>query len=167
MSIETLPLSPASFAIARRCSTELVEAPIAMSTVSAFLNAAAVIISEGRTPFPSSFITASPVSFASARRCEYTAGMVPFPGSAMPSASHRQFIEFAVNMPEHEPQVGQAPPDTNIEGMFTLAAAMSMPGIILSQLPINTAAWNACARMRISALSAIISREGREYLIPA
>ena len=37
-----------------------------------------------------------------------TAGMVPFPGSAMPSASHRQFIEFAVNMPEQLPQVGQA-----------------------------------------------------------
>src|ERR1035437_4768177 len=34
--------------------------------------------------------------------------MVPLPGSAMPSASQRQFIEFAVNIPEHEPQVGQA-----------------------------------------------------------
>ena len=28
------------------------------------------------------------------------------PGSAIPSASHRQFIEFAVNMPEQDPQVG-------------------------------------------------------------
>ena len=34
--------------------------------------------------------------------------MVPLPGSARPSASVRQFIEFAVNMPEQEPQVGQA-----------------------------------------------------------
>ena len=34
--------------------------------------------------------------------------MVPLPGRAMPRASHRQFIELAVNMPEHEPQVGQA-----------------------------------------------------------
>ena len=59
------------------------------------------------------------------------------------------------------------PPETNTEGMFTLAAAISIPGIILSQLPIKMAAWNACARIRISALSAIISREGREYLIPA
>jgi len=32
---------------------------------------------------------------------------VPLPGSAIPSASHRQFIELAVNMPEHEPHVGQ------------------------------------------------------------
>ena len=36
------------------------------------------------------------------------ASVVPLPGSARPSASVRQFIEFAVNMPEHEPQVGQA-----------------------------------------------------------
>ena len=34
--------------------------------------------------------------------------MVPLPGRARPSASHRQFIELAVNMPEQEPQVGQA-----------------------------------------------------------
>ena len=33
---------------------------------------------------------------------------VPLPGSARPSASVRQFIELAVNMPEQEPQVGQA-----------------------------------------------------------
>ena len=30
------------------------------------------------------------------------------PGSDRPSASVRQFMELAVNMPEHEPQVGQA-----------------------------------------------------------
>ncbi len=34
--------------------------------------------------------------------------MEPFPGNARPITSNRQFIEFAVNMPEHEPQVGQA-----------------------------------------------------------
>ncbi len=33
---------------------------------------------------------------------------MPLPGSDRPSASVRQFIELAVNMPEHEPQVGQA-----------------------------------------------------------
>jgi hypothetical protein len=36
------------------------------------------------------------------------ASTVPLPGSDRPSASVRQFIEFAVNMPEHEPQVGHA-----------------------------------------------------------
>ena len=34
--------------------------------------------------------------------------MVPLPGSAMPTTSARQFMELAVNMPEQEPQVGQA-----------------------------------------------------------
>ncbi len=36
-----------------------------------------------------------------------TAGIVPLPGSAMPMASHRQFMELAVYMPEQEPQAGQ------------------------------------------------------------
>ena len=33
---------------------------------------------------------------------------VPLPGSESPRASVRQFMELAVNMPEHDPQVGQA-----------------------------------------------------------
>jgi hypothetical protein len=37
-----------------------------------------------------------------------TAGMVPLPGSPIPMASVRQFMELAVNMPAQEPQVGQA-----------------------------------------------------------
>ena len=32
----------------------------------------------------------------------------PLPGRPRPSASTRQFIELAVNMPEQDPQVGQA-----------------------------------------------------------
>ena len=39
---------------------------------------------------------------------EYTAGMVPFPFSPIPRASVRQFILFAVYIPEQEPQVGHA-----------------------------------------------------------
>ncbi len=106
------------------------------------------------------------------------ASVVPLPGSARPSASVRQFIELAVNMPEHEPQVGHAlasiaaicssltslstalimasirsrrfdwvpssivigrpdsigPPETKTVGMFSRSAAISMPGVILSQL---------------------------------
>ena len=49
-----------------------------------------------------------PACFARRMRSEYTAGMVPLPGSAMPRASVRQFMEFAVNMPEQLPQVGHA-----------------------------------------------------------
>src|SRR5699024_3953911 len=102
------------------------------------------------------------------------ATIVPLPGSVTPNISIKQFMEFAVNMPEHDPHVGQAfisisnnsssdswpdlcaptpsktdvkeiclhdaltpasigPPDTKTEGTFVRAAAMSMPGVILSQ----------------------------------
>ena len=36
------------------------------------------------------------------------ASVLPLPGRARPIASVRQFIEFAVNMPEQDPQVGHA-----------------------------------------------------------
>ena len=114
-------------------------------------------------------------------------------------ASARQFIELAVNIPEHEPHPGQAhpsnsctsasdtlasalmtivsirstprprklpasigPPETNIVGMFSRMAAMSIPGVILSQLLMHTKASALCALTMYSTLSAMISREGSE-----
>ena len=59
------------------------------------------------------------------------------------------------------------PPEINAAGTFTRTAPRSMPGIILSQLPMRTMASKACAFARISTLSAIISREGREYFMPS
>jgi len=41
-------------------------------------------------------------------RSAWVASSEPLPGRARPNASVRQFIELAVNMPEQEPQVGQA-----------------------------------------------------------
>jgi hypothetical protein len=49
-----------------------------------------------------------PACLARRMRADITAGMVPLPGNPMPMASVRQFMELAVNMPAHEPQVGQA-----------------------------------------------------------
>ena len=115
----------------------------------------------------------------------------------------RQFIELAVNMPEHDPQVGQAersitatsssltlssaaatiastrssarslpsqltlpasigPPETNTAGMLRRIAAISMPGVILSQLEMHTMASAQCALTIYSTLSAISSRDGSE-----
>ena len=144
----------------------------------------------------------------SARRAVCVASVVPFPGRASPIASARQFIEFAVNIPEQEPQVGQAassislsrssdtdasaeaiiasirssltgspgtvstpglatpasigPPDTNTVGMFSRSAASSMPGVILSQLEMQTSASAQCAFTMYSTESAISSRLGSE-----
>ena len=53
------------------------------------------------------------------------------------------------------------PPETKIAGMFTRRAAISMPGVILSQLEMHTMASAQCAFTMYSTLSAITSREGR------
>ena len=58
---------------------------------------------------------------------------MPLPGSARPIASNKQFIELAVNIPEHEPQVGHAERSTCSESAsltvssapFTMASTKS------------------------------------------
>src|SRR5690606_7128592 len=58
------------------------------------------------------------------------------------------------------------PPETNTVGMFSRMAALSMPGVILSQLEIQTSASAVCALTMYSTESAMISREGSEYSMP-
>ena len=124
-------------------------------------------------------------------------------------ASARQFMLLAVNMPEHEPQVGQAafsisssssaeilpvlPLDARDEGVdqvdrlavargcrppsgrrrrrrwgcCTRIAPMNMPGTILSQLGMQIIPSKRCASIIVSTQSAMSSREGSEYFIPA
>ena len=99
---------PAACAMAVRCSIVLVEPPKAMSSAMPLWMAAGVMRSSAVTPSRRSSITFMPACLARRTRSEYTAGTVPLPGSAMPSASERQQMELAVNMPEQLPQVGQA-----------------------------------------------------------
>jgi hypothetical protein len=54
------------------------------------------------------------------------------------------------------------PPDTNTVGMFRRRDAMSMPGVILSQLEMHTRASAQWALHMYSTESAIRSRLGRE-----
>ena len=54
------------------------------------------------------------------------------------------------------------PPDTKIAGILSRMAAISMPGVILSQLLIHTIASALWAFTIYSTLSAIRSREGSE-----
>ena len=147
----------------------------------------------------------SPARVNRSRRATWVASVEPLPGSDRPRASVRQFIELAVNMPEQEPQVGQAersmssscssstlssadaeiaeirsepglttpstttekpdsmgPPETNTTGMFRRSAALSMPGVILSQLEMHTSASAVWALTMYSTESAMISRDGSE-----
>ena len=95
-------------AMAARWSTVLVLQPRLASAARALPTAASVRMSRGLRSAASTCMTFSPLSLAKRMRSLYTAGIVPLPGSAMPITSARQFMELAVNMPEHEPQVGQA-----------------------------------------------------------
>src|SRR3990170_2129937 len=98
---------PASQAIASVCKIVLVEPPMARSNANALSMAAFVTISRG---LRSAFISAN-ICFAALRISSSlspdVASAVPLPGRAIPRASMRQFIEFAVKSPEHEPHVGQ------------------------------------------------------------
>ncbi len=58
------------------------------------------------------------------------------------------------------------PPLMNMAGRFNRAAAMSIPGIILSQLGMKTRASKAWASTTTSTESAISSRLGRLYFMP-
>jgi len=108
-------------------------------------------------------------------------------------------MELAVNIPEHDPQVGHAPfsrastsasgtllsaplistsiksytlpstspasigpPETKIAGMFRRMAAISIPGVILSQFDTQIIASARWAFTMYSTLSAMRSREGSE-----
>ena len=99
---------PSSCAMAGRCSSELVEPPIAMSSARALRNARFVIIASGAVSSFTSATTASPVSLAIRSLSGSTAGMVPFSGRDMPRASERQFMLLAVNSPAQHPGPGQA-----------------------------------------------------------
>src|SRR5215469_17448443 len=52
------------------------------------------------------------------------------------------------------------PPETNTAGMFSRIAAISMPGVILSQLDTQIMASAQCALTMYSTESAISSRDG-------
>ena len=100
--------TPASLAMASRCSTALVEPPSADVTAMAFSNACLVMIMRGVMPRRSMLTTASPARRASSSRRPSIAGGDAVPGSDMPIASAMELIVLAVNMPPHAPSPGHA-----------------------------------------------------------
>ena len=106
---------------------ELVLHPRAISMVRALRNASSVIISRGRIFLRKSSITCIPASLASWMRWEYTAGIVPLPRSPIPSTSVRQFMEFAVYIPEHDPQVGQVFCSNSLSLVSSMRPAVNSP----------------------------------------
>jgi len=77
------------------------------------------------------------------------------------SRTFRKDIRFSSMMPS-----SMGPAGSRIAGIFTLAAAINMAGMILSQLASSTTPSNRWASSMISTDAAIISRLGRIYRIP-
>ena len=113
--------------MAGRCSTVLVEQPSAISRHSALWKAASVMILSGVRPSSTIFTTRMPVFLARRMRAASTAAIVPLPGSAMPMTSVMQFMEFAVNMPEQEPQPGHAEDSTALRPSSSILPALYAP----------------------------------------
>ena len=118
---------PASCAIAGKCNAVFDEPPSAISTAIAFSNASFVIISFGLRPASKTFIICIPAFFANLSLSENTAGTVPFPGSPIPSASVKQFIVFAVYIPEQDPHVGHAKSSTKFNSFFVILPCSYSP----------------------------------------
>ena len=84
--------------------TALVEPPIAALTLTAFSNAALVMICDGRTPSAASVTIRCPACMAVSSRRESAPGQAADPGSCMPRVSARQAIVDAVPMVMQWPQ---------------------------------------------------------------
>ena len=84
-------------------------------------------MSPNAIPLRKSSINAKAASRARARRSGAVARMVPLPGSAMPSASHKQFMEFAVNIPLQLPHVGHAADSSSASRASSIVPATRAP----------------------------------------
>ena len=69
-------------------------------------------------------------------------------------------IRSSLRSPNTPASIG--PPETKTAGMFSRMAAMSMPGVILSQFEMQMSASAQCALTWYSTVSAMISRLGSE-----
>ena len=144
--------TPASCAAASRCSTVFVEPPMATSTAIALPKARFVAMESGNTEASSwsyqrraRSTTSRPAFRNRSRRAAAVARVEPLPGRPSPITSTRQFIELAVNMPEHEPQVGHAfcsiasSVSSETESSTALTIASTRSSRVVATLPLSTA----------------------------
>src|SRR5665647_2765983 len=100
--------TPAAWAIARKCSTALVEPPMAMTTATAFSIDFRVTMSRGFRSFLMASISTVADSLAEFTFSSCGFAMVLEKGREMPSASNADDMVLAVYMPPHEPGPGMA-----------------------------------------------------------
>ena len=87
------------------------------------------------------------------------------PALYAPTASNTEFKSMSPLPPGMRPGI-IGPPEMTMAGRLRRRAAISMPGTILSQFGMNTMPSKPWAIAIDSQLSAISSREAREYFMP-
>eukprot|EP00427_Karlodinium_veneficum_P019594 CAMPEP_0169127732 /NCGR_PEP_ID=MMETSP1015-20121227/36178_1 /TAXON_ID=342587 /ORGANISM="Karlodinium micrum, Strain CCMP2283" /LENGTH=91 /DNA_ID=CAMNT_0009191561 /DNA_START=270 /DNA_END=545 /DNA_ORIENTATION=- len=68
--------------------------------------------------------------------------------------------------PSQDLPVAIVPPYSITDGLFMRSIPITQPGMFLSHPGIVTKASYHCAPMTVSILSAMISRDGKEYIMP-
>ncbi len=116
-----------SRAIAIRCSTPLVEPPVAAIAAIAFSRASRVMICDGRTSSRTSCTASSPARSAAAPLPGSRAGTSPSPPGEMPRNSSASAIVFAVNCPPHAPAPGHATPSSSCTSSADIFPAACAP----------------------------------------
>ena len=94
--------------MARKCSTALVDPPVAMSTATAFSIDFRVTMSRGLRSRRTASTSAVAACLADAAISSCGLAMVDENGRLMPSASNDELIVLAVYMPPQEPLPGMA-----------------------------------------------------------
>ena len=112
-----------SRAIASRCSTPLVEPPVAATEAAAFSSASRVTICEGRTSSRTSCITSSPAFSAASPLPRLSAGMPFIPPGERPRNSSAVDIVLAVYWPPQAPAPGQAADSTACSSSASIRSA--------------------------------------------
>ena len=117
----------AECAIARRCSTALVEPPRAITTVMAFSKALRVMISRGRIPFSNKWSTAAPASKLSRFLSSLIAAWAELLGRLMPRASMADAMVLAVYIPPQDPAPGMAVSSTSCNSSSEYSPLACLP----------------------------------------
>ena len=100
--------TPASRAMASRCSTALVEPPVAATPAMAFSSALRVTISRGRRLLFTASITTAPQRMHTSFLRGSTCGTAAVPMGESPISSITVAMVLAVNCPPHAPAPGHA-----------------------------------------------------------
>ena len=95
--------------------------------MKAFAIVSSLTISLGLRSFSISSMIISPAFLTRSNLEGSVASIVPFPGSAKPKTSMRQFIELAVNIPEQDPQVGHPLSSRSLSSCSVISPLLYLP----------------------------------------